>query len=165
MTLVSALARKSSAVRSHKSRRIDGSGIARLGHSKSVQATSRPTVLVVDDDAPFTRSLKRLLSVSGFQVETFASPSDLLTSTIPTSNACMMIDINLPEMTGIELFEILKASDRNLPTILITAKTDVRTRDMAARADPIAVLFKPFNEQPLLEAIDLALASSIKDRP
>ena len=66
----------------------------------------------------------------------------------------------MPEMNGIEMCEVLKGSGRGLPAILITGKTDARTRAMAAQADAVAVLFKPFEEEPLLDAIARAIAPS-----
>jgi FixJ family two-component response regulator len=129
---------------------------------EAIDAASPGTVLVVDDDASVLRSLKRLVSASGFEVKTFGRPSELLASEMPTSNACMVVDIDLPEMNGIEMCEVLKGSGRCLPTILITGRTDARTRLMAAQSDAIAVLFKPFDEDPLLDAIARALALSTR---
>jgi FixJ family two-component response regulator len=126
--------------------------------------TSRATVLVVDDDPSVLRSLRRLVSASGFRVKTFGSPSELLASETPASNACMVVDIDLPEMNGVEMCEVLKASGRGLPTILITGRTDARTRSLAAQADAVAVLLKPFDEDPLLDAIARALALSSRGR-
>jgi len=74
----------------------------------------------------------------------------------------MVVDIDMPEMTGIEMCEILKGSGRRLPAILITGRTDARTRLQAARSDAVAVLFKPFDKDPLLEAIGRAIALSTK---
>jgi FixJ family two-component response regulator len=122
------------------------------------------TVLVVDDEPSILRSLKRLVSASGFHVQTFGRPSELLASEIPKSNACMVVDIDLPEMNGIEMCEVLKGSGRGLPAILITGRTDARTRSLAAQANAVAVLFKPFEEEPLLEAIARAIALSSRDR-
>ncbi len=121
-------------------------------------------MLVIDDDPSVLRSLKRLLSASGFQVKTFARPSELLASENPRSNACMVVDIDMPEMSGIEMCEVLKGSGRSLPAILITGRTDARTRALAAQSDAVAVLFKPFDEQPLLDAIARAVALSKSDR-
>ena len=117
-------------------------------------------VLVLDDDASMCRSLRRLISAAGFQVQTFSKPSELLASEIPGSNACMVVDIDLPEMTGIEICKILKGLGRSLPTILITGRTDAHTRFLAAQTDPVALLFKPFQEEPLLDAIGRALVLS-----
>jgi FixJ family two-component response regulator len=125
-----------------------------------IDMTSPATVLAVDDDPSVLRSLKRLISASGFQVKMFGKPSELLASELPGSNACMLVDIDMPEMTGIEMCEVLKRSGRGLPTILITGRTDTRIRTLAAQSDAVAVLFKPFDEEPLLEAIARALALS-----
>ena len=123
-----------------------------------------PIVMVVDDDPSVLRSLKRLLSASGFRVTTFGGPSELLASETPWTNACMVVDIDMPEMNGIEMCEVLKRSGRGLPTILITGKTDARTRSLAAQSEAVAVLFKPFEEEPLLDAIARAIALSLRDR-
>jgi len=130
---------------------------------KVVDTRSPATVLVVDDDPSVLSSLNRLISASGFHVKAFGKPSELLASEIPKSNACMVVDIDMPEMTGIDMCEVLKASGRGLPAILITGRTDARTRLLAAQSDSVAVLFKPFNQAPLLEAICRAVALSIRD--
>jgi FixJ family two-component response regulator len=134
-------------------------------HKKKVVGITNPgTVLVVDDDPSVLRSLNRLISASGFAVKMFAKPSELIASEIPTSNACMVVDIDMPEMTGIEMCEVLKRSGRGLPAILVTGRTDARTRLLAAQSDSVAVLFKPFDKEPLLEAIARAIALSTRDR-
>lgn len=129
-----------------------------------VAGFNRPgTVLVIDDDPSVLRSLNRLISASGFAVKMFAKPSELMASEIPTSDACMVVDIDMPEMTGIEMCEVLKGSGRGLPAILITGRTDARTRSQAAQANAVAVLFKPFDKAPLLDAIGRALALSTRE--
>src|SRR5579862_6047479 len=101
--------------------------------AQKVLRTATPgTVLVVDDDPSVLRGLSRLISASGFAVKMFAKPSELMASEIPKAGACMVVDIDMPEMTGIEMCEILKASGRGLPAILITGRTDARTRLQAA---------------------------------
>ena len=127
---------------------------------KAVGTAAVAAVLVLEDDISMCRSLRRLISSAGFQVQTFNKPSELLASEIPGSNACMVVDIDLPEMTGIEMCEILKKSGRSLPTILITGRSDAHTRSMATQSAPIALLFKPFEEESLLDAIGRALALS-----
>ena len=131
--------------------------------TEAVDATSPATVLVVDDDPSTVRSLKRLVAAFGFEVKTFGGPSELLASDTPRSNACMVVDIDMPEMNGIEMCQVLKGSGRGLPTILITGRTDARTRWLAAQSDAIAVLYKPFDEERLLEAIGRGLALSTRD--
>ena len=158
MRIITNLARKAAAVR--PSAKTSRSVKSKLRSTKAVRTISPATVLVVDDDPSLLRSLNRLVSASGFLVKTFAKPSELLASDTPRSNACMVVDIDMPEMTGIEMCEALKGLGRGLPAILITGRTDARTRSLAAQSDAVAVLFKPFDEEPLLDAIGRALALS-----
>jgi FixJ family two-component response regulator len=162
MRIITNLARKAAAVR--PSAKTSRSVKSKLRATKAVRTISPATVLVVDDDPSLLRSLNRLVSASGFLVKTFAKPSELLASDTPRSNACMVVDIDMPEMTGIEMCEALKGLGRGLPAILITGRTDVRTRSLAAHSDAVAVLFKPFEEEPLLDAIGRALALSTTNR-
>lgn len=149
---------------------IDGSSAVnrRSPHIKRSPARARrtlvegkinpPTILIVDDDASLLRSLDMLLSVSGFRVKTFAKPSELLASEVPQSNACLIVDINLPELNGFRLCELLKSSGSRLPTILITGRIDPAVRQLTEKSGAVALLFKPFEEQELLETISSALA-------
>lgn len=136
---------------------------SKVRDAKVVGNTPQGTVLVVDDDPSVLRALNRLISASGFAVKMFAKPSELMASEIPTSNACMVVDVDMPEMTGIEMCDVLKGSGRGLPAILITGRTDTRTRLQAAQSNAVAVLFKPFNAEPLLDAIGRALALSTRN--
>ena len=159
MRTASSMARKAAARRSE---RTDQRAKLIPRETEAIDAARPGTVLVVDDDPSILRSLRRLVSASGFEVKTFGKPSELLASELPRFDACMVVDIDLPEMNGIEMCEVLKGSGRSLPTILITGRTDARTRSMAAQSDAIAVLFKPFDEGPLLDAIARALALSTR---
>src|SRR5271170_5324309 len=161
MRIVTSLARKEAAARPGRPSK---SAKSKVRETKVVGMITPATVLVVDDDPSVLRSLKRLLSASGFHVITFGSPSELLASATPRSNACMVVDIDMPEMTGIEMCEVLKGSGRSLPAILITGRTDTRTRSLATQSDAVAVLFKPFDKEPLLDAIARALALSTTRR-
>ncbi|HSR56752.1 MAG TPA: response regulator, partial [Candidatus Binataceae bacterium] len=81
----------------------------------------------------------------------------------PSSHVCIVADIGLPEMTGIEMCEMLADSGRRLPALLITGRTAAEVRPLLDRCGPVTVLFKPFNEKPLLDAIARALALPIAD--
>jgi len=161
MKIITNLASKEALKRSAKT---SSSVTSKVRATKAVGKIGPATVLVVDDDPSILRSLNRLVSASGFLVKTFAKPSELLASDTPLFNACMVVDIDMPEMTGIEMCEALKGLGRGLPAILITGRTDARTRSLAAHSDAVAVLFKPFDEEPLLDAIGRALALSTKNR-
>src|SRR5262245_48739623 len=123
----------------------------------STAGGTAPTVLVVDDDRSVLPALARLLRAAGLKVATFDRPSALLASALPASNACMLVDVHLPEMNGIELCETLARSGRSLPAIIITGRNDAETRRVIVRTHPVATLFKPIDERTLLDAIGRAL--------
>ena len=115
------------------------------------------TVIVVDDDASIRRALRRQLQILGFNVLDFGSAEEFLASDIPTDGACLLLDVYMPAMTGIELCGKLAETGRRLPTILISGRDDAHTKKMIREAKPIASLLKPFDEKSLLRAIRKAL--------
>jgi FixJ family two-component response regulator len=117
---------------------------------------ARRTIYVIDDDGSTRRALTRLLSASGFTATEFESAEAFLEAGASDEDACLLVDVYMPGMNGIELCRRLAASGRKLPTILMTAHTDPRTRLLAARANPIATLYKPIDEESLLAAIAAA---------
>ena len=114
---------------------------------------SKRVVILVEDDPSVLRALRRLITSAGFAVLAFARPRALLESNIPKTDVCLVVDVHLPEMTGVELCEALAASGRRLPAIMITGHVDEATRELARRADPVAILFKPFSREALLAAL------------
>jgi FixJ family two-component response regulator len=118
---------------------------------------SLATVIVVDDDASMRRALGRQLQILGFHVSVFESAEELLASEFPTDNACLLLDVYMPGMNGIELCRSLDASGRHLPTILMSARDDQATRQIMRQVKPIAEIFKPFDEKILLRVIGIAL--------
>jgi FixJ family two-component response regulator len=126
----------------------------------SLANANRATVLVVDDDPSILPALARLIRSAGFLVITFDRPSALLAYETPTTNACVLVDIHLPEMNGFELCEKLVESGRGLPAIMITGRNTPETQRMIEQAHPVAALFKPIDEQTLFDAIARALALS-----
>jgi FixJ family two-component response regulator len=120
-----------------------------------------PIVVVVDDDPSVLRSLKRLLEVAGLRVWTFDHPSALLATDLPSSHVCIVADIGLPEMTGIEMCQALADSGCQVPAILITGRTAAEIRPLLEQCEHVTVLFKPFDEKPLLDAIARVLALPI----
>lgn len=119
----------------------------------------QPTVLVIDDDVSVLNALARLIRSAGYTVRTFSRPGALLADDLPTANACMVVDMNLPEMNGAELCEALAREGRGLPVIFITGRGDAATRALTRRVSAIAVLFKPFDQDLLFPAISRALAT------
>ncbi len=116
---------------------------------------------MVDDDASVRRALRTQLQILGFTVLDFQSAEEFLTSEFPTGDACLLIDVYMPGMNGVELCRSLVASGRHLPTILISGRDDQQTMQMMREANPIASLLKPFDEKNLLRAIRKALPNSL----
>ena len=96
---------------------------------------------------------------AGFRVIAFDRPRTVLASELPQTDACLVVDVHLPEMNGVQLCETLAASGCQLPVIMITGHIDRATRELVRRANAVAVLFKPFTRDSLLEAISEALAA------
>jgi len=113
-------------------------------------------VLLVDDDDSLRRGLARTIRLAGFEVEAFRSVEALLGRGIPECDACLVLDVDLPGIGGIEFKRTLVAAGRDLPTIFITALEPAEVNKPLAALAPVAVLYKPFNKEDLLEAIGRA---------
>jgi len=119
----------------------------------------QPTVvIVVDDNAGFLKSVARLLALNGVEARTFASAEALLESGSAQTATCLLLDIHLGGISGIELQRRLAAAGSKCPVIFMTANDDEATRNEAVDAGCIAYLRKPFARQVLLNAIGKALA-------
>ena len=116
------------------------------------------TVLVVDDDESVRRAMKRLLMSNGYQVLAFESAEELLLSSFVCDKVCLLLDIRLPGISGLDLYIKLATSGLKCPVIFMTAHDDSQWLQKAEKAGAVAFLRKPFGEQSLLSA--LALASS-----
>ena len=114
------------------------------------------TVYVVDDDESVRASLKLLVESSGYPVAAFKSAEDFLQSDFRGSPACLVLDIHLPGMSGLDLQKQLSKSETRIPVIFITGRDRPMMEDEAMRLGGIAYLRKPFEEQCLLDAIQLA---------
>ena len=111
------------------------------------------TVFVVDDDESILRALKRLLKSDGYHVLTFGSAEDVLESPSLGDEGCLVLDIRLPGMTGLELQEKLSSSGTSYGAILMTAHDNPQWQERARSAGAIAYLRKPFDQQALLDAV------------
>jgi FixJ family two-component response regulator len=116
-----------------------------------------PLVAVVDDDASFLRSVGRLLRASGYGVETFGSAREFLASLGAKTPRCLVLDVQMPEMTGLELQDHLAAQGSCLPIIFLTAYDSPQTRAHAHRGGSFGLLLKPFDKDALLRAIGEAV--------
>ncbi len=114
------------------------------------------TVYVVDDDESVRRALKRLLRSAGYHAITFDSAEEFIEATSCRGEGCLVLDIRLPGMTGLDLQEKLAASGAKYPVIFMTAHDNPQWQERAKKAGAVAYLRKPFDEQSLLGAIHLA---------
>jgi FixJ family two-component response regulator len=114
------------------------------------------TVYVVDDDESIRRALKRLLRSAGYHAVTFESAEDFMDSAPNRGEGCLVLDIRLPGMTGLDLQEKLCSSGAKYQVIFMTAHDNPQWQDRAKKAGAVAYLRKPFDEQSLLDAIQLA---------
>ncbi len=121
-------------------------------------------VYIVDDDASVGEALADLLGAAGLEARLFSSAQDFLQSTRPDVPSCLVLDVRMPGMTGLDLQRQLIALDLTLPTIFITAHGDVQTSVRAMKAGAIEFLIKPFGDQDLLDAVRAGLAKDSSDR-
>jgi len=119
--------------------------------------SERVLISVVDDDESVRAALKSLLDSVGFGTEVFASAEAFLNSGFVTRTSCLILDVRMPGMGGLELQRILNAADSNVPILFISAHDDGDSRAKALSAGAITFLQKPFSEDALLRAISKAL--------
>ena len=117
-----------------------------------------PMVAVVDDDFSVRESLESLIRSIGLETKVFASAEEFLDGTPPPQPDCLILDVRLPGMNGVELHHHLKVRNYKVPVIFITAHaSDDRARSEAASDWTVAYLTKPFSEDELLDAVNAAL--------
>ena len=114
-------------------------------------------VMIVDDDESIRRAARRLIKSYGFPVETFASAEDFLSSGRLHETACLVLDVQMPGLNGLELQSRLITDGHQVPIIFITAFDDENARAQALKAGALGYLVKPFEEADLLTAINVAL--------
>jgi FixJ family two-component response regulator len=116
-------------------------------------------VSVVEDDGSFRESMSMLLCSFGYSVEVFASAVDFLASPRISDTACLIADVNMPEMTGIELYQRLVDAGHAIPTILVTAYPNDVDRARALNDGVVCYLRKPVDDQRLIGCVRTAFAS------
>jgi FixJ family two-component response regulator len=116
-------------------------------------ATAGALIALVDDDASFLRSLGRLLRSTSYRVQTFSSARQFLDSLKTHLPQCLVLDVLMPDMTGLELQEHLVALGVRVPIIFVTAFDTPQTRERARRSGCVGLLLKPFDKEVLLRAI------------
>jgi FixJ family two-component response regulator len=120
----------------------------------------KPSVFVVDDDVSVRESLEGLISSEGWQPETFSSAQEFLSHPRALAPGCLVLDVTLPDINGLDLQKRIAADGIDLPIIFITGYGDVPMTVRAMKAGAIEFLIKPFGEEELLSAIRQAIARS-----
>jgi FixJ family two-component response regulator len=120
-----------------------------------------PIVFVLDDDESVRDAIRKLISSVGLRVETFGSTREFLTAKRPEAPACLVLDVRLPDVSGLDFQGHLTEADIHIPIIFITGHADVPMSVRAMKAGAVEFLSKPFRGQELLDAIQDAIA---KDR-
>ena len=119
----------------------------------------RILVSIVEDDQPFRESMIRLMSVLGYTVEAFPSPASFLASPVLAETACLVADVHMPGMTGVDLHRHLLDAGHRIPTILVTAYPDEATRNRAMKDGVVCYLSKPVDDDHLERCVRSALES------
>jgi FixJ family two-component response regulator len=119
-----------------------------------------PLIAIVDDDDSLRNSLDNLIRSVGFRAQGFSSAEAFLRSNQARATACLMLDVRMPGMNGLELQRQMVAANWQIPIIFITSHVDDDARARALEAGAVAFLYKPCREDDLLHAIDAALTQS-----
>ena len=119
--------------------------------------TADATVFVVDDEWVVCKVVSLLIESAGLDVQTFPSAEAFLAHDLPDRPSCLVLDIHMPGMSGLDLQEELNRAGQRIPIIFITGHGDAGTRDRALKAGAVDFLQKPFQDQELLDAIHCAL--------
>jgi FixJ family two-component response regulator len=123
--------------------------------------TERSVVFVVDDDTAVQEALKDLLETVGLEARLFGSPLEFLRSERPDAPACLVLDVRMPDMSGLDFQRMMEQSNIQIPIVFITGYADVPMSVRAMKGGAIDFLTKPFRDQDLLEAIQRGIE---KDR-
>jgi FixJ family two-component response regulator len=117
-------------------------------------------VYVIDDDEPIRRAFERLLRSANIVVETFSSVEEFFSGERQSDNACVIVDIRMPGLTGFDLQGELASRGIRIPSIVISASDDVQTRERARELGAVAFFRKPIDDQALLDAVWWAISEA-----
>jgi FixJ family two-component response regulator len=120
----------------------------------------KATVFIVDDDGRMRAAMQRLLKTVGLHSESFSTPQDFLGRRLPDGPSCLILDVRLPGMSGLEVQSKLKDAGVQIPIIFITSHGDIPMTVQAMKSGAVEFLTKPFRDQDLIDAIQQALKNS-----
>jgi FixJ family two-component response regulator len=125
---------------------------------------TEPTIFIVDDDLSVRRGLARLVRAAGMTTESFSSAGEFLAAERHDAAGCMVLDVQMPDMTGPELHEELNKAEHCMPVIFLSAHGDVQTTARVMKRGAVDFLTKPVDKDDLFEAIRVALAKDAANR-
>lgn len=125
---------------------------------------SKPTIYIVDDDDGIRKALTLLITTMGYNAIPFARPTEFLKNFDPNQHGCLVLDVRMPEMSGLEIQQRLNRLGSMLPVILVTGHGDVPMAVQAMKDGAFDFLQKPFRDQDLLDRINAALAQDLENR-
>jgi FixJ family two-component response regulator len=125
--------------------------------------TKTGIIAIVDDDAPLREALGSVLQAAGFATNTYATAEEFLNSADRRNTACLILDVRLPGMSGVELQRRLADANSQVPVIFVTAHGDASLRDLVMKAGAAGFLNKPVRSDELLKAIYAALQKTRTD--
>jgi FixJ family two-component response regulator len=128
--------------------------------SATPKSQQQPIVFVVDDDISVRESLESLITIAGWQPETFASAAEFLARLRTTGPSCLVLDVSLPDLNGLELQKLVASERTDMPIIFITGHGDVPMTVQAMKGGAVEFLTKPFDDEVLLSAIQHAITRS-----
>jgi FixJ family two-component response regulator len=134
------------------------------GQAPKIKARREALVSVVDDDDLMRKSTRRLLRSAGLRAETFASAEEFLTSVLAEETACLILDLRMPGMNGLQLQQRLAESSNPVPIIFLSAHSSANEERQALQAGAVEFLQKPVNKNVLLLAIHNALKTPPDDK-
>lgn len=126
--------------------------------------TTTPAVVLLDDDPAVRRSLSLTLNLAGYEVQAYASAGELLQGLDPAQPGCLLLDLRMPDMSGLEVQQALSAQGCSLPIIFISAFGDIPTTVHALKAGAVDFLEKPFSTESLIARIEEALETDRRQR-
>jgi FixJ family two-component response regulator len=127
-------------------------------------ARRRSLIYVIDDDASVRKTFERLLRSESLDIETFSSTEEFLSNPRQKENACIIIDIRMPSLSGVDLLEGLASEGIRIPMIVISAHDDEETRERAKGLGAVGFFRKPVDDQALLDAIWWAISGAKKNQ-